>query len=58
MEKGYDAFFHRLCEACYSSIHHIKGGLTLSTSIYSMQGQLLGRADDIASIDEVDWDRG
>jgi len=58
-ESGYDAFFHRLCEACcYSSLHHIKGGLTLSTSIYSMQGQLLGRADDIASIDEIDWDRG
>ncbi|WP_342532885.1 cobalt-precorrin-5B (C(1))-methyltransferase [Lysinibacillus sp. FSL K6-0057] len=59
MEKGYDAFFHHLCEACcYSSIRHIRGGLTLSTSIYSMQGQLLGRADDIASIDEIDWDRG
>ncbi len=58
-EKGYDAFFHHLCEACcYSSLHHVRGGLTLSTSIYSMQGQLLGRADDIASIDEIDWDRG
>lgn len=58
-DKGYDAFFHHLCEACcYSSLHHIRGGLTLSTSIYSMQGQLLGRADDIASIDEIDWDRG
>ncbi|POZ55966.1 Cobalt-precorrin-5B C(1)-methyltransferase [Lysinibacillus sphaericus] len=58
-DKGYDAFFHHLCEACcYSSLHHIRGGLTLSTSIYSMQGQLLGRADDIASIDEINWDRG
>lgn len=58
-EKGYEAFFHHLCEACcYSSLHHIRGGLTLSTSIYSMQGQLLGRADDIASIDEINWDRG
>lgn len=58
-DKGYDAFFHHLCEACcYSSLHHIRGGLTLSTSIYSMQGQLLGRADDIASIDEINWNRG
>lgn len=58
-EKGYDAFFHHLCEACcYSSLHHIKGGITLATSIYSMQGQLLGRAENIASIDEIDWDRG
>lgn len=58
-EKGYEAFFHHLCEACcYSSLHHIRGGLTLSTSIYSMQGQLLGRADNIASIDEINWDRG
>lgn len=58
-EKGYDSFFHHLCEACcYSSLHHIKGGITLATSIYSMQGQLLGRAENIASIDEIDWDRG
>lgn len=58
-EKGFDAFFHHLCEACcYSSLHHIKGGMTLATSIYSMQGQLLGRAENIASIDEIDWDRG
>ncbi|GLC89260.1 cobalt-precorrin-5B (C(1))-methyltransferase [Lysinibacillus piscis] len=59
LEKDYLAFFQHLCEACcYSSLHHVKGGLTLSTSIYSMKGQLLGRADDIASIDEVNWDRG
>ncbi|MGE7093944.1 cobalt-precorrin-5B (C(1))-methyltransferase [Lysinibacillus sp. NPDC048646] len=58
-DKGYQAFFDHLCEACcYSSLHHTRGGLTLSTSIYSMQGQLLGRADDIASIDEINWDRG
>ncbi|MFJ7735674.1 cobalt-precorrin-5B (C(1))-methyltransferase [Lysinibacillus sp. NPDC097287] len=58
-EKGYDDFFHRLCEACcYSSLHHIKGGMILATSIYSMKGQLLGRAENIASIDEIDWDRG
>ena len=51
-EKGYDAFFHHLCEACcYSSLHHIKGGMTLATSIYSMKGQLLGRAENIASIE-------
>ncbi|KOS68225.1 cobalt-precorrin-6A synthase [Lysinibacillus contaminans] len=58
-EKGFDAFFHRLCEACcFSSLHHIKGDMTLATSIYSMKGQLLGRAENIASIDEIDWDRG
>lgn len=59
LEKGFQAFFDHLCEACcYSSLHHIKGGIEMSTSIYSMKGQLLGRADGIDSIEEIDWDRG
>lgn len=59
LEKGYQAFFDHLCEACcYSSLHHIKGGIELSTFIYSMKGQLLGRAEGIDSIEEIDWNRG
>lgn len=58
-EHGYAAFFDHLCEACcYSSLHHIKGGIEMGTAIYSMKGQLLGRAVGIDSIDEVNWDRG
>ena len=58
-ETGHDAFFDHLCEACcYSSLHHIKGGIEMGTAIYSMKGQLLGRAVGIDSIDEINWNRG
>ena len=57
--KGYTAFFDHLCKACcYSSLHHVKGGMEMATSIYSMHGHLLGRAEGIDVIDEINWNRG
>lgn len=59
LERGYLAFFDQLCKACcYSALQHIQGGMEMSTSIYSMQGQLLGRVDGIDTIDEMYWHRG
>lgn len=59
LENGHHRFFDELCKnCCYESLHHIKGGLILSTSLYSMKGELLGRAEHIATIDEDDWYRG
>lgn len=58
-EHGFDQFFTHLCEACcYAGLNHVRGGLTLSTSIYTMKGELLGKADDIDEIDEANWHRG
>lgn len=58
-EHGYPQFFTHICEACcYSSLHHIKGGIEMGTTLYSMKGELLGRAEGIDNIDEVDWHRG
>ena len=55
LERAYPAFFDRLCKACCtSSLQHIKGGIEMSTSIYSMQGQLLGRADGITLSDDAE----
>lgn len=52
LETGNQKFFNHLCEACCtSSLKHVKGGLILDTSIYSMKGELLGRADGIDTID-------
>ena len=58
-EHGYDTFFNHLCEACcYSALHHVGSGIELSTFIYSMKGEQLGRAENIDNIDQIDWHRG
>ncbi|MEB7770807.1 cobalt-precorrin-5B (C(1))-methyltransferase [Kurthia gibsonii] len=52
LEHGYQAFFDRLCMACcHASIQHVKGNINVSTYIYSMKGEQLGRAEQIDSID-------
>ncbi|WHY58960.1 cobalt-precorrin-5B (C(1))-methyltransferase [Peribacillus simplex] len=52
-------FFNKLCESCCNSaIKQVKGGIEMETAIYSLKGQLLGRAVGIESIDEVNRDRG
>lgn len=59
IERGYHSFFYELCKSCcYASLNHVKNGLVVSTSLYSMKGELLGRAENIATIDENDWHRG
>jgi cobalt-precorrin-5B (C1)-methyltransferase len=45
-EHGYHTFFDRLCESCCSEgLTEIKGGMTIDTSIYTMKGLLLGKAE-------------
>ncbi|GAB6254967.1 MULTISPECIES: cobalt-precorrin-5B (C(1))-methyltransferase [Bacillaceae] len=52
-------FFNKLCESCcHSAINQVKGGIEMETAIYSLKGQLLGRAVGIESIDEINRDRG
>jgi len=52
IETGNRNFFDHLCEACcISSLKHVEGGLVMDTAIYSMKGELLGRADEIDTID-------
>jgi cobalt-precorrin-5B (C1)-methyltransferase len=44
-EHQYESFFEKLCESCcISSIQEVKGGLLIETSLYTMKGNLLGRA--------------
>ncbi|MFD6210069.1 MULTISPECIES: cobalt-precorrin-5B (C(1))-methyltransferase [unclassified Peribacillus] len=52
-------FFNKLCESCcHSAIKQVKGDIEMETAIYSLKGQLLGRAVGIESIDEINRDRG
>ncbi|TDL91900.1 cobalt-precorrin-5B (C(1))-methyltransferase [Vibrio vulnificus] len=45
-------FFNKLCESCcHSAVNQVKGGIEMETAIYSLKGQLLGRAVGIESID-------
>lgn len=51
-EANHDEFFIKLSEACcYSALAHVKGGMEIETAIYTIKGQLLGRAVAIESID-------
>ncbi|WP_019241192.1 MULTISPECIES: cobalt-precorrin-5B (C(1))-methyltransferase [Bacillus] len=51
LENGYTHFFDQLSAyCCHSILKEVKGGLNCSTAIYSMKGQLLGRAVDIDTI--------
>ncbi|APH05068.1 cobalt-precorrin-5B (C(1))-methyltransferase [Bacillus weihaiensis] len=46
LEEGYHDFFTKLCTyCCESSLKEIKGGLDIQTSIYTMKGLLLGKAE-------------
>lgn len=52
IKDGNQKFFDHLCKTCCtSSLKYVKGGLVLDTAIYSMKGELLGRADGIDTID-------
>ncbi|MGC4377067.1 cobalt-precorrin-5B (C(1))-methyltransferase [Fictibacillus sp. Mic-4] len=44
-EAGCQTFFEKLCEACcISGLNEVNGGMEIETAIYTMKGQLLGRA--------------
>ncbi len=52
LEAGLEQFFQKLCETCcYTALKHINGGIEFETAIYSLKGQLLGRAVGIDAID-------
>lgn len=52
-------FFEALCRnCCYYAIDHTKGKLNVSTSLYAMNGDCLGKAENIDKLDEDDWYRG
>ena len=44
--------------AVIHALKEVKGGIEIETAIYSLKGQLLGRAVGIDSIDEINWNRG
>jgi cobalt-precorrin-5B (C1)-methyltransferase len=59
LEANHDEFFHKLSEACcHSSLKEVKGGIEIETAIFTLKGQLLGRAVAIDSIDEINRNRG
>ncbi|CAM3790813.1 cobalt-precorrin-5B (C(1))-methyltransferase [Mesobacillus zeae] len=46
MVADHHSFFEKLCESCcLSGLQEVKGGITIETSLYSMKGSLLGRAE-------------
>ncbi|MED4454698.1 cobalt-precorrin-5B (C(1))-methyltransferase [Metabacillus fastidiosus] len=52
LEANHDEFFNKLCVACcHSALKEVKGGIKMETAIYTLKGQLLGRAVGIESID-------
>lgn len=58
-EANHKEFFDKLSEACcHSSLKEVKGGMDIETAIYTLKGQLLGRAVVIDSSDEINRDRG
>ncbi|WP_042346719.1 cobalt-precorrin-5B (C(1))-methyltransferase [Bacillus massiliigorillae] len=58
LRENNKTFFDLLCEACcFSSLREVKGEMELSTTIYSMKGEVLGRVDGIDTINETNWDK-
>ena len=52
-------FFEALCRnCCYYALDHTKGKLNVSTTLYAMNGDCLGKAENIDKLDEDDWYRG
>eukprot|EP00914_Ancora_sagittata_P000003 GHVO01000006.1.p1 GENE.GHVO01000006.1~~GHVO01000006.1.p1 ORF type:complete len:386 (+),score=18.15 GHVO01000006.1:796-1953(+) len=57
--QGNVGFFESLCRnCCYYALDHTKGKLTVSTTLYAMNGEQLGKAENIDKLDEDDWYRG
>lgn len=57
--KDNEAFFEALCRnCCYYALEHTKEKVIVSTSLYAMNGDCLGKAENIGKLDEDDWYRG
>lgn len=56
--KGNEAFFEALCKnCCYFALAHMDTTINVSTSLYAMNGDCLGKAENIDKLDEDDWYR-
>lgn len=59
MLQGNEAFFEILCKnSCYYALNHMKKEISVSTTLYTMSGDCLGKAEHIDKLDENDWYRG
>lgn len=57
--QGNEAYFESLCKnCCYYALNHMQADIKVSTSIYAMNGDCLGKAENIDKLDENDWYRG
>jgi cobalt-precorrin-5B (C1)-methyltransferase len=57
--KGNEAFFTALCKnCCYYALNHMNTDMKVSTTLYAMNGDCLGKAENIEKLDEDDWYRG
>lgn len=53
------AYFEALCKnCCYYALAHMNVNIQVSTSLYAMTGDCLGKAENIDKLDENDWYRG
>lgn len=59
MLKGNEAFFTALCKnCCYYALNHMNTDIKVSTTLYTLNGDCLGKAENIDKLDEDDWYRG
>ncbi|WP_163100121.1 cobalt-precorrin-5B (C(1))-methyltransferase [Peribacillus alkalitolerans] len=59
MLQGNEAFFTALCKnCCYYALNHMNTDIKVSTTLYAMNGDCLGKAENIDELDEDDWYRG
>ncbi len=57
--QGNEAFFTALCKnCCYYALNHMNTDIKVSTTLYTMNGDCLGKAENIDKLDEDDWYRG
>jgi cobalt-precorrin-5B (C1)-methyltransferase len=57
--KENEAFFQALCRnCCYYALNHMDTDIKVSTTLYAMNGDCLGKAENIDKLDEDDWYRG
>jgi cobalt-precorrin-5B (C1)-methyltransferase len=57
--QGNEAFFEALCRnCCYYALNHMNAEIKVSTTLYAMNGDCLGKAENIDKLDEDNWYRG
>lgn len=57
--QGNEAFFTALCKnCCYYALNHLNTDMKVSTTLYTLNGDFLGKAENIDKLDEDDWYRG